>query len=71
MSFFTLTEKICTTIWPNPEGGTPLYKTKTKLYVPPQRIGFLHRFGLKTAKDIAHLIGLESGMVFEETAGRI
>ena len=53
LSFFTLTETICTTIWPNlgEVGGIP------------QRRGFLHRFGLKTGIDF----GLESGMVFEET----
>ena len=27
--------------------GTPLYKLYTR-YVPPQRAGFLHHFGLKT-----------------------
>ena len=32
----------------------------------PQRVGFLHRFGLKTGLDCAHF-SLESGMVFEET----
>ena len=35
-------------------------------YVPPQRVGFLRRFCLKTGIDFAHF-GLESGMVFEET----
>ena len=35
-------------------------------YVPPQRVRFLHRFGLKMGIDFAHF-GLESGMVFEET----
>ena len=35
---------------------------------PPQRVGFLRRFGLKTCKEFAHF-GLESGMVFEETTG--
>ena len=45
-------------------GGAPLYK----LYrcVPPHRVGFLRRFGLKTGINFAHF-GLESGMVFEET----
>ena len=33
-------------------------------YVPPHRVGFLCRFGLKTGVDFAHF-GLESGMVFE------
>ena len=31
-------------------------------------VGFLRRFGLKTAIHFAYF-GLESGMVFEETAG--
>ena len=37
-------------------------------YVPPQRVWFVHRFGLKTGIDLAHL-GLESGIVFEGTTG--
>ena len=41
-------------------GGTPFYKPR---YVPPQRVGFLRRFGLKTGMDFARFI-LESGMVF-------
>ena len=40
---------------PSPLCGTPLY-------VPPQRVGFLHRFGQKTAIDSVHF-GMESGMV--------
>ena len=44
--------------------GTPLYKPYR--YVPPQRVGFLRRFGLKTGIDSAHF-GLESGMVYEGT----
>ena len=43
--------------------GTPLYKPCR--YVPPQRVGFLRRFGLKTGIDFA----LESGVVFEGTTG--
>ena len=35
-------------------------------YVPPHRVGFLRRFGLKTGLDFPHF-GLESGMVFQET----
>ena len=35
-------------------------------YVPPHRVGFLRRFGLKTGIHFAHF-GLESGMVFEGT----
>ena len=38
------------------------------MYVPPQRVGFLRRFGLKTGIDFAYF-GLESGMVFEGTTG--
>ena len=45
-------------------GGTPLYKLYR--YVPPYRVGFLRRFGLKTIIHFAHF-GLESGMVFEGT----
>ena len=37
-------------------------------YVPPHRVGFLRRFGLKTGIHFAHF-GLESGMVFEGTTG--
>ena len=33
-------------------------------YVPPQRVGFLRHFGLKTSIDFAYF-GLESGLVFE------
>ena len=50
-----------------PEGGvTPLYKPYG--YVPPHRVGFLRRFGLKTGIHFAHF-GLESGWVFEGTTG--
>ena len=45
-------------------GGTPLYKPYR--YVPPHRVGFLRRFGLKTDIHFAHF-GLDSGMVFEGT----
>ena len=50
----------------NPGGGegTPIYKPY--MYVPPQRVGFLRRLGLKTGIHFAHL-GLESGMVLEGT----
>ena len=34
--------------------------------VPPHRVGFLRRFGLKTGINFAHF-GLESGVVFEGT----
>ena len=36
------------------------------LYVPPNRVGFLGRFGLKTGIHFAHF-GLKSGMVLEGT----
>ena len=39
-------------------GGPPLYKPYR--YVPPQRVGFLRRFCLKTGIDFADF-GLESG----------
>ena len=51
---------------PGGGGGTPLYKLYR--YVPPHRVGFLRRFGLKTGMHFAHF-GLESGMVFEGTTG--
>ena len=47
-------------------GGIPLYKLY--MYVPPHRVGFLCRFGLKKGIHFAHF-GLKSGMVFEGTAG--
>ena len=50
--------------WGGGGEGAPLYKPY--MYVPPQRVGFLCRFGLKTGIDFDHF-GLESGMVFEET----
>ena len=37
-------------------------------YVPPHRVGFLGRFGLKTGTHFAHF-GLESGVVFKGTTG--
>ena len=46
-------------------GGTALYKLYS--YVPPQRVRFLSRFGLKTGIDFDHY-GLKSGMVFKGTA---
>ena len=44
--------------------GTPLYKLYS--YMPPQRVWFLSRFGLKTGIDFAHY-DLKSGMVFKGT----
>ena len=49
-----------------PGGSTPIYKPYS--YVPPHRVGFLRRFGLKTGIHFAHF-GLESGMGFEGTTG--
>ena len=40
--------------------GTELYR-----YMPPHRVGFLCRFGLKTGIHFPHF-GLESGMVLGE-----
>ena len=37
-------------------------------YVPPHRVGFLRRFGLKTGIHFVHF-GLESAMVFKGTTG--
>ena len=45
-------------------GGTPLYKLYR--HVPPHRVGFLRRFGLKTGIHFTHFC-LELGMVFEGT----
>ena len=49
-------------------GGTPLYKPYR--YVPPHRVGFLRRLGLKTGIDFAHF-GLESAIIFERTTESI
>ena len=49
-----------------PQGDSPL--NKSYKYVPPQRVGFLRLFGLKTGIDFARC-GLALGMVFEETTG--
>ena len=45
---------------PGGGGGIPLHKLYR--YVPPHRVGFLRRFGLKTGIRFVHF-GLESGMV--------
>ena len=45
-------------------GHTPLYKSYR--YVPPQTVGFLRRFGLKTGINFAHF-DLELGMVYGGT----
>ena len=39
-------------------------------YVPPQRVWFLSRFGLKTGIDFDHY-DLKSGMVFKRTTRAI
>ena len=55
---------ICVLLVPG-GGDTPLYKPYR--YVPPHRIGFLRRFGLKTGLHFVHS-GLESEVVFEGIA---
>ena len=49
-------------------GVLPYIIYKPYLYVPPRRVGFLRRFGVKTGIHFAHF-GLESGWVFEGTTG--
>ena len=49
------------TIPDRPGGGTPLYKVYR--YVPPLRVWFLSRFGLKKGIDFDNY-GLKSGRVF-------
>ena len=49
-------------------GGTPFYKPY--MFVSPQRVGFLRRFGLKKGENFADF-GLESGMVFVGTTGSV
>ena len=48
-------------------GGTPLYKLYSR-HVPPQRVWFLSRFGLKMGIDFYHY-DLKSGMAFKGTTG--
>ena len=48
------------------EGSTPIYNQYW--YVPPHRVGFFRRFGLKMGFHFA-CSGLESGVVFERTTG--
>ena len=38
------------------------------MYVLPQRVGLLRRFGVKMGTDLAHF-GLESHMIFKGTTG--
>ena len=58
---FFLLGKQCERSPPGGGGGTPLYKPYR--HVPPQRVGLLGLFGLKTGIDFAHF-GLESGYGF-------
>ena len=51
-----------------PGGGTGGYSLKSYRYVPPQRVGVLRCFGLKTGIDFARF-GLESGMGIEGITG--
>ena len=50
-----------------PPGGCTLL-CKQYRYVPPQRVWFLGRFGLKTGIAFAYF-GLSSGMIFEGFRG--
>ena len=55
----------CTEIFPTfSPGGTPLYQVYS--YVPPQRVWFFSRFGLKTGIDFEHF-SLKLGMVIRGT----
>ena len=56
LAYFILTG--CTSCSQTREGGTPLYKPYR--YVPPHRVGFLRRFGLKTG--IIYTLPIWSGM---------
>ena len=47
-----------------PGGVTPTYKRYR--YLPPHRVGFLRRFGLKTGVHLGQF-GLELGMIFGGT----
>ena len=58
--------EVANQVFCSPGWGYSLYKPYR--YVPPHRVGFLRRFGLKTGIHFAHF-GLESGMVFEGTTG--
>ena len=54
--------------WGGGGGGGEGSLIQADRYVPPHRVGFLRRFGLKTGIYFAYF-GLESGMVFEGTMG--
>ena len=66
-SLFYVIIVCCEDIYKRGGGGTPLYKPKR--YVPPQRVGFLSRFGLKTGIDFAHWTGI--GYDFRGTYGSV
>ena len=54
---------------PGSRGGLlPYISYMLYRYMPPHRVGFLRRFGLKTGMRFTHL-GLESVLVFEGTTG--
>ena len=53
-------------LWGGGGGGEGLYKLYR--YLPPQRVWFLSRFGLKKGTDFAHLC-LNRVLVFEGTTG--
>ena len=62
----TLCKSVCKTsvVGESPGGAPPLYQVYR--YVPPQRVWFLSRFGLKTSIDFEHF-GLKLGMVIGGT----
>ena len=53
MSLVSVRKPLSFTVVPG-GGGTPLYKLYR--YVPPHRVGFIRRFGLKTGIHFAHLV---------------
>ena len=65
-------ESIGNTFRPNPATSTILVSwarfRKPYRYVPPLRVWFLSRFGLKTGIDFDHY-GHKSGMIFKGTTG--
>ena len=67
-TFSLITQKSSKAPLPRGRGGggegNPLYQLYR--YVPPQRVWFLNRFGVKTGIDFDHY-GLKSGMVFKGT----
>ena len=65
---FSVQERLCVCAEGGGGGGYSPLIFKLYRYVPPHRVGFLRRFGLKTGIQFAHF-GLESGMVFEGSDG--